>query len=90
MAIKKERFSEEKIEKLKKHLEFYHEKGQAIDFEIIIDGFKTVRRTVDPSDFDVYKTSIEEDTKEVTVRLFTGKSNNCDKIIFYLKEENLS
>ena len=89
MSIKKERFSEEKILKLKKHLEFYHEKGSPVDFEIMIDGFKTVRRTGDPSDFDIYKTSIEEDTKEMTVRLFTGKSNNCDKIIFYLKEENL-
>ncbi|MBX9852068.1 MAG: hypothetical protein K2X86_09950 [Cytophagaceae bacterium] len=86
MGLKKEKFTEEKIEKLKKYIERYHSIGQAIEYEIVIDNFKTVRRTDDPSLFDDYKLFLVKDTREILIRLFTGKSNNCDKVIYYWEE----
>lgn len=76
MELKREKFCEEKIEKLKKHLEFYHSKGKSIEYEIVVDNFKTVRRTNEPSHFDNYKLFLGRDTRELMVRLFTGK--RCD------------
>jgi hypothetical protein len=87
-AIKKEKYSEERIEKIKKHLIFYQSIGEPIDYEILIDDFKIVRRTNNPAYFDNYKLSLEKDTKEILVRLYTGQSNNCDKVLFLFDTMN--
>ena len=87
-AIKKEKYSDERIEKIKKHLIFYQSIGESIDYEILIDDFKIVRRTNNPAYFDNYKLSLEKDTKEILVRLYTGQSNYCDKVLFLFDTMN--
>lgn len=82
MGIRKEKFSEEGIIRIKTHLLFYQEKSNPIDYEIEVDQFKAVRRTNDPEFFDYYKTFLDENTSEILIRLYCGKSNCCDKIIF--------
>lgn len=70
------------------HLAFYHSIGEAIDYEILIDDFKIVRRTNNPVYFDNYKLSLEKDTKEILIRLYTGQSNYCDKVLFWFDATN--
>jgi len=79
----KERYEPRKIERLTDHLNFYYEKGQPIDYEIIVDGFKVVRRTNDPAMFSLFEKYVDSDTKSMEVLLYTGASNNNDKRIFY-------
>lgn len=79
----KERYEPRKIERLQEHLRLYYERGQAIDYEIIVDGFKVVRRTSDPEMFSLFERYVDADTKNMEVLLYTGASNNNDKRIFY-------
>jgi len=84
MALQvKERYEPRKIEVITEHLAFYYEKGQPIDYEVIVDGFKVVRRTNDPTMFSLFEKYIDSDTKSMEVLLYTGASNNNDKRIFY-------
>ncbi len=52
MGIRKEKYSEEKISRLKKYLELYHNLGKPVDYEIVVDQFKIERRTDDLVCFD--------------------------------------
>lgn len=81
-----ERYEQAKIEKLIQYLRLYSEKGQPIDYEILIDNFKAVRRTNDPENFLLFKNFITTDTRFIQVLLFTGSSNNNEKRIFYFAE----
>jgi hypothetical protein len=87
MALQsKEKYDPKKVERLEEHLRLYFEKGQPIDFEIIVDGFKVVRRTSDPNMFVMYENFVDADTKCIEILLYTGTSNNNDKRIFYFGE----
>ncbi len=84
MALQsKERYDPNKVERLAEHLRLYQEKGQPIDFEIIVDGFKVVRRTNDPNMFSMYENFVDADTRSMEILLYTGTSNNNDKRIFF-------
>lgn len=87
MALQsKERYDPAKIERLAEHLRLYNEKEQPIDFEIIVDGFKVVRRTNDPAMFSMFESFIDANTKSMEILLYNGASNNNDKTIFYFGE----
>lgn len=87
MALQaKEKYDPNKVERLSEHLRLYQEKGQPIDYEIIVDGFKVVRRTNDPAMFSMFENFIDANTKSMEVLLYNGSSNNNDKTIFYFGE----
>jgi FtsZ-binding cell division protein ZapB len=87
MALQsKERYDPMKMQRLAEHLRLYQEKEQPIDFEIIVDGFKVVRRTNDPGMFSMFENFVDADTKSMEVLLYSGTSNNNDKRIFYFGE----
>lgn len=79
----KEKYEQKKIDNLLQYLRLYHEKGQPIDYEILVDGFKAVRRTSDPDMFTMFENFVTADTRAIEVLLFTGTSNNNEKRIFY-------
>lgn len=84
--ISKERYEQKKIDRLINHLRIYHEKGEPIDFEILVDGFKAVRRTSDLEMFSLYEDFIDGDTNTVEFLFYTGNSNNNHKHIFHFGE----
>lgn len=84
---KREKYNQEKIEKLRKYLETYAERGQPIDYEIIVDDFKAVRRTDDPNLFNGFADFMTADTKSIEILFYTGTSNNNDKYIFTFQDE---
>jgi len=82
----KEKYEQKKIDNLLQYLRLYHDKGQPIDYEILVDGFKAVRRTSDPDMFTMFENFVTADTRSIEVLLFTGSSNNNEKRIFYFGE----
>lgn len=79
----KEKYEQRKIDSLIQYLRLYHQRGQAIDYEILVDGFKAVRRTSDPDMFTMFENFVTADTRSIEVLLFSGTSNNNEKRIFY-------
>jgi FtsZ-binding cell division protein ZapB len=90
--IAKEKYDQRKMDRLLDHLKIYFEKGRPIDFEIIVDGFKVVRRTSDIEMFGLYENHVDADTKSIEILLYSGTSNSNDKHIFFFgnaPKENL-
>jgi hypothetical protein len=83
----KEKYEQRKIDNLIQYLRLYSQKGQPIDYEILVDGFKAVRRTNDPDMFTMFENFVTADTRSIEVLLFTGSSNNNEKRIFYFGDE---
>jgi hypothetical protein len=84
----KEKYSADKIEKLQQYLEAYAEKGQPIEYEILVDGFKAVRRTSDPEMFEMFERFVTADTKSVEIIFYQGSSRHSDKNLFYFDSNN--
>ena len=82
----KEKFSPDRMETLRKYLETYHERGEPLEFEILLDGSKAVQRTSDPKLFDLYEALVTADTRSVEVVFYRGKSNHNDRRIFIFGE----
>jgi hypothetical protein len=80
--IAKQKYTQEKIDNLYVYLQLYKEKGNPIDYEILVDGFKAVRRTADPEMFYVFEKFVAPDSKAIEVLFYTGTSNNNDKHMF--------
>jgi hypothetical protein len=82
----KEKYEQRKIDNLIQYLRLYHQKDQPIDYEILVDGFKAVRRTNDPDMFSMFENFVTADTQSIEVLLYQGTSNNNEKRIFYFGE----
>jgi len=82
--IANEKYDQRKIDRLRDHLRIYAERGQPIDFEIIVNGFKVVRRTNDIEMFGLYENYVDADTKSIEFLFYSGTSNSNDKHIFHL------
>lgn len=85
--IAKQTYTPEKIDKLRDYLKLYAEKNMPIDYEILVDGFKAVRRTADVELFSMFENFVGADTKNIEILFYTGTSNNNDKHLFTLAEE---
>ena len=85
--IAKQKYSQEKLDNLYVYLQLYKEKGNPLDYEILIDGFKAVRRTADPEMFYVFEKFVAPDSKAIEVLFYTGSSNNNDKHIFTFADQ---
>jgi len=81
--IANEKYDQRKIDRLLDHLKIYYEKGRPIDFEIIVNGFKVVRRTSDIEMFSLYENYVDADTKSIEFLFYSGSSNSNDKHIFH-------
>ena len=87
MALKgREKYSAEKIEKLHEYLKRYHQLGQPIDYEILVDGFRAVRRTSDPEVFYQFDTFVNADTQNIEIVFYHGNSNNNERFLFLLTD----
>lgn len=88
MAIlSKQKYDPVKVSKLAEVLRLHHEKGNAMDYEIILDGLKVVRRTNSPELFSLFENFISADTRLLEVVFYPGTSNNNEKHLFTFHEE---
>jgi hypothetical protein len=86
-VIAREKYSPERIEKIEDYLKTYSEMGQPIDYEIIVDRLKVVRRTNNPDLYKMHEGFINSQTKSVEILIYSGQSNNNDKYIFFFSDE---
>src|SRR3989337_1429733 len=86
--ISKQKYDQAKIEKLAEYLRLYYQKDQPIDYEIIVDGLRVVRRTNDPDMFPLHEAFVTGDTKSIEVLFYSGTSPNNERHVFTLSEES--
>ncbi len=83
------KYSDEQVDRLKRLIQNHHDRGHERFFAIKVDGEFCIYKTSDPSFFDDYKEMVDGTTENVEVIMYFGKSNNCNRHIFYLKEGTL-
>lgn len=86
--IAKQKYTQDKIDKLFDYLSLYKEKGMPIDYEILVDGFKAVRRTSDTDMFSMFENFVTPQTRAIEILFYTGTSNNNEKHVFTFQDED--
>nr|MDQ3073036.1 hypothetical protein [Bacteroidota bacterium] len=81
--IVNEKYAPEKLEKLQEYVRIHAENGEPVEYEIIVDGFRAVRRTSNPDLFPLYESFVKPGTQGVEILFFNGTSRNNDRHIFY-------
>jgi len=88
MAIlPQEKYSEDKIEKLHGFLQKNFERGEPIQYEILVDRLKVVKRTSNPDQFRDFQDFVDGNTKNIEVIFYQGSSMHYDKWMFTFVEE---
>jgi|GEM_PF-1626967 len=85
--IAKEKFTDDRMRKLYDYLKANVDFGEPVDYEIIVDGFRAVRRTDDVNRFNLYENFVNPSTKGIEVLFYVGNSNNNEKHIFTFGED---
>ena len=69
MPIQFDKFDQQKVDRLKSHLEAQAKRSSAKFYEIYVDGLKAVQKTDDPNDFEGYEDYMTAETKEIKIVL---------------------
>lgn len=85
--ITREPYNQRKIDMLAGQIRDAHEKGEPILYEIEVDDDKVVRKTSDPEMFYAFDEYVDGKTKSITVKVYSGASNNNEKHIFIMGGE---
>lgn len=85
----KQKYDPAKVDKLQEYLRLYNQKGRPIDYEIIVDGLRAVRRTSDPEEFSDHERFITPETRSIEINLYNGGGNSNEKHIFFLSDEEI-
>lgn len=89
MPIQFDKFDQQKIDRLKSHLESMATKGQAKFYEIYVDALKAVPKTDNPSEFEGYEDYMTADTNQIKVVVYSsGQSPRNDQYVFAMKAKN--
>lgn len=67
-----DKYSESRIDALKRYLEREAANGRPRDYEIMIDGFKVIPRTNNLDEFHNYEIEMRDDTRNVTFLVYDG------------------
>lgn len=86
--IKTEKYSAEKIERIRQRLQQYKDMGQPHFYEIHVDGLRAVPRTDDMEHFDLYEMYLCRDSEEIKFFLYNGTSYRNDSFIYLLKDND--
>lgn len=87
MPFIKEKFSNDKVEKLYHYLLNGQEQAEPEDYEIFVDNFKVVKRTKDLTRFHAFEEYLQPDTKSVSILIYDGMSPRNTKHILMLSDE---
>ncbi|NOQ75642.1 MAG: hypothetical protein GQ574_26780 [Crocinitomix sp.] len=79
-----EPFSHNAVGRLKHLVNTFHEQGKNQYYTIHVDGVRVVGKTADGRKFDNYIQFVNNYSKLVEVRLYQGKSFNCNKYRFII------
>lgn len=86
MPIQIDVFSQQKVDRLKNHLEAMAEKGKAKFYEIFVDAMQAVPKTDEPKEFEAYEDYITPDTNTMKILIYSsGASPRNEKYMFSMK-----
>lgn len=89
MPIQFDNFDQNKIDRLKSHLQTLAEKGKAKFYEIFVDSLKAVPKTDEISDFDAYEDYINVDTEQLKIIIYNSSlSPRNDQYVFIIKAKS--
>lgn len=89
MPIQFDIFDQQKIDRIKTHLETQAAKGNPKFYEIFVDFLKAVQKTDEPKEFDGYENYMTSATNEVKVIIYnSGVSPRNDQFVFSLRAKN--
>lgn len=89
MPIQFDTFDQQKIDRLKNHLESQAKKGYPKYYEIFVDSLKAVPKTDEPEEFEDYENYMTVNTYQVKVVIYnSGNSPRNDQYVFSLNAKN--
>lgn len=89
MPIQFDTFDQQKIDRLKNHLETQAKKGYPKFYEIFVDSLKAVPKTDEPAEFEDYENYMTANTYQVKVVIYnSGNSPRNDQYVFSLNAKN--
>lgn len=89
MPLQYDNFDQQKIDRLKNHLELMAAKNKAKFFEIFVDNLKAVPKTDEPKEFDDYENYMTPDSEQIKIVIYdSGASPRNEKYVFLLRAKN--
>lgn len=89
MPIQFDKFDQQKVDRLKSHLESMAAKGTPKFYEIYVDGLKAVQKTDEPKEFEGYEDYMTADTNQIKIVIYcSGASPRNDQYVFSMKAKN--
>lgn len=89
MPIQFDNFDQNKVDRLKNHLQTLADKNKAKFYEIFVDNLKAVPKTDEISDFDAYEDYINVDTEQLKIIIYNSSlSPRNDQYVFILKAKS--
>lgn len=89
MPIQFDKFDQQKVDRLKTHLESQAQKGNPKYYEIYVDSLKAVQKTDEPKEFDGYEDYMTADTLQIKIVIYnSGTSPRNDQYVFSLKAKS--
>lgn len=87
MALIKEAYTPNGINRIYQLLKNEAEKGKAKEFDIKVDNLKVVSRTDDPERFFEHEEFLVTNSRHITVNIYDGSSTRCNRYMLLLAEE---
>lgn len=89
MPIQFDAFSQQKVDRLKSHLEAMAAKGKPKFYEIYVDSMQAVAKTDEPSEFEGYEDYMSPDTSTIKILIYcSGASPRNEKYVFSMKAKS--
>ncbi|MDP3558098.1 MAG: hypothetical protein Q8T03_12065 [Bacteroidota bacterium] len=89
MPIQFDKFDQQKIDRLKSHLESMAAKSTPKFYEIFVDGLKAVPKTDEPKEFEGYEDYMTPDTNQIKIVIYcSGASPRNDQYVFSMKAKS--
>jgi hypothetical protein len=89
MPIQFDKFDQQKIDRLKSHLESMATKGTPKFYEIFVDGLKAVPKTDEPKEFEGYEDYMTPETGQIKVVVYcSGASPRNDQYVYSMKAKS--
>lgn len=89
MPIQFDKFDQQKVDRLKTHLEAQAQKGHPKFYEIFVDSLKAVQKTDEPDEFDGYENYLTADSSQIKIVIYSsGTSPRNDQYVFSMKAKN--
>lgn len=89
MPIQFDKFDQQKVDNIFKHLEACAKKGTPKPYEVHVDGVRAVIKTEDPTEFYNYEAYMKENTDQVKFIIYGSNSSpRNDQYAFSMKAQN--